>query len=206
MSFLCRIDVERLAEACHGVGTNDTDLIALLTTRNKKFLARLSRSYRQIHGEDLPKLVDGELSGWYKYLTNFIVLEEKEADRLLLDLAMDGIGTNEKALIEFLCARSPHRVRVAKKAWEGRHDASLVDRLSSELSGDLKTLALTMLKGKRTTEKAGKEADGALAKEQAAQLKEAADGCGTDEATFFEVLCNASPVQSAAIAQAYEDE
>ena len=71
----------------------------------------------------------------YAYLAKFIVLSEEESDLRLLDLAMDGLGTTEAALVEFLCARPPARVRAAKAKWEGRHDASLIDRLDAELSG-----------------------------------------------------------------------
>ena len=61
-------------------------------------------------------------------------------------------GTDEAALIEFLCARHPRRVRAAKRKWEGKTDASLIDRLSDELSGDFKSICLTLLKGKRDHE------------------------------------------------------
>ena len=47
----------------------------------------------------------------YGYLAKFIVLSEEDSDMRLLDLAMDGLGTDEMALIEFLCARPPARVR-----------------------------------------------------------------------------------------------
>ena len=43
----------------------------------------------------------------YAYLAKFIVLSEEESDLRLLELAMDGIGTTEAALVEFLCARPP---------------------------------------------------------------------------------------------------
>ena len=50
----------------------------------------------------------------YAYLAKFIVLSEEESDLRLLDLAMDGLGTTEAALVEFLCARPPgYRVRVS---------------------------------------------------------------------------------------------
>ena len=60
-----------------------------------------------------------------------------------------GLGSNKAALLEFLCGRSPPRIRAAKEAWEGRHDASLVDRFNDELSGDFRTIALKLLRGKR---------------------------------------------------------
>ncbi len=56
------------------------------------------------------------------------MLDEAHSDRLLLENALNGFGNDKTALIEFLCARTPRRVRAAKKAWEDRHDASLVDR------------------------------------------------------------------------------
>ena len=64
----------------------------------------------------------------------FIVLDTAQSDRLLLDLALDGLGSDKNALIEFLCARPASRVRAAKAAWEAMHDASLVDRPRSMLS------------------------------------------------------------------------
>ena len=64
---------------------------------------------------------------------------------LLLDLALDGIGADGAALVEFLCGRPPARVRAAKRTWEARHDASLVDRLASEASSHLRWWPLRMI-------------------------------------------------------------
>jgi hypothetical protein len=56
---------------------------------------------------------------------------------MILDLAMEGSSVDHGALVEFLCARHPRRVRAAKAKWEGYHDDSLVDKLADELSGDM---------------------------------------------------------------------
>ena len=87
-----------------------------------------------------------------------------------LDSAMDGIGADGIAIIEFLVGRSQARVRAAKAKWEGKHDKSLVDRIRSELHGANETLALELLKGERDE---GGAADPTLAANQAEQLKKA---------------------------------
>jgi len=112
----------------------------------------------------------------------------------------DARNDDKAALIEFLCARHPRRVRVAKKAWEKRNDESLVDKLSDSLSGDLREVALTMLKGKRNSveEVDEEDADMALAKEQAGYLH-------ADMGKAIEVLCSNSPAQNAAIGRLYEE-
>ncbi|KAL3906555.1 MAG: hypothetical protein SGPRY_010507, partial [Prymnesium sp.] len=75
------------------------------------------------------------------------------------------------ALTEFLFARHPRRVRAAKVAWEAKNDASLVDRITSELSGDYRKLALMMLKGQRFTEGADDDqVDQSLVKSHAERL------------------------------------
>ena len=43
------------------------------------------------------------------------MLDVAQSDRLLLDLALDGMGSDKSALIEFLCARPASRVRAAKQ-------------------------------------------------------------------------------------------
>ena len=69
---------------------------------------------------------------------------------MILDLATTGETIDHQALVEFLCARHPKRVRAAKEQWEQRHDESLVDLLADSLGeGDMKRLALTLLKGRR---------------------------------------------------------
>jgi len=200
------IDSERLAEACVGFGTDDTKLIATICSRNKQHLGMVSQIYYAEHEKSLSKLIGSECSGWYAYLAKFIVLSEEESDLRLLDLAMDGLGTTEAALVEFLCARPPARVRAAKAQWEGRHDSSLIDRLDSELSGHFQTLCLTLLKGQRFVESdEDRECNMVAAEEAAEHLFNKGEGqWGTNEEAFIELLCACSPKQSKAIAEAYE--
>jgi len=198
LRFVAMIDAENLASACKGFGTDDKALITTITSRSKAHLGRVSQAYYAMHEKKLERLVVSETSGWYRYLARFIVLSEAESDIRLLDLAMEGLGTNEAALIEFLCARPPTRVRTAKAAWEARHDESLVDKLDSELSGDFQNLCLTMLKGQRCMDDADDEAvDEALAEEQAQHLYDKGAGqWGTQEEAFIELLCSHSPAQN----------
>ena len=104
------------------------------------------------------------------------------------------------ALTEFLCARHPRRVRAAKKKWEIMNDESLVDRLSDELAGDMRTVALTLLKGKRAVDDANDDegADDALAATQVQQLTD-------DPSSGIAILCANSTAQNAAIAKLYEE-
>jgi len=111
-----------------------------------------------------------------------------------LDLAMGEETVDHAAMVEFLCARHPKRVRAAKTAWEQRNDDSLVDKLCDNLGGDMERLALRMLKGKRDTE----DTDEALVRKQAHQLH---DG-GAD---YIEVLCDNSPAQNMLVAKFFEE-
>jgi len=201
LTFLAELDAETIAEACRGWGTDDSRLIKTITSRSKQHLARVSQVYWKQHDQSLEKLIGKECGGWYGYLAKFIVLSEEQADARMLDLALDGFGNDKAALTEFLFARPPRRVRAAKAAWEAKNDASLVDRLASELSGDFEKLAMTMLKGRRLAADANDEAvDAALAKKHAERLH--ANKGNLDVA--IEIFCNCSPVHNKAIAAAYE--
>ena len=201
--FVAYLDVETVREATLGSGTNDTALIRALATRNKRSLARVNIGYREAYGEQLQLLIDRELlqegsakkNMWYAYLAKFLVVQEEQADSMILDLAMDGPTIDHTALVEFLCARHPRRVRAAKQRWEQSHDDSLVDKLSDNLSGDMARLALKMLKGKRDTDDA---VDEALGRKQAHQLH---DG----DLDYIDVLCENNYKQNAFVSRAFED-
>jgi len=208
LRFCGSLDVETLAESIKGAKTDDTSFIRTLTTRSKRFLARISYDYREEYDATLSQLVDENLPAdkdpWYPYLAKFLVLQPAQSDSLLLDIALDdsdqGEVQDKNALIEFLCARHPRRVRAAKKQWEKRNDQSLVDALSDKLHGDLRKIALAMLKGKRNQDLLDEdEADVELAKQQVTLLKE---DMGKHA---IEILCANSPAQNAQISRQYDE-
>ena len=203
--FVAYLDVEVIREATKGRGTQDTPLIRAFATRNKRALARVNIGYREAYGEPLGMMIDRELlqegsaerDYWYAYLAKFLVVQEEQADSMILDLAMDGDVVDHQALVEFLCGRHPKRVRAAKERWEQSHDDSLVDKLSDSTAGDMCRLALRLLKGKRDTAE-NSDVDPAAARKQAHQLH---DG-GAD---FVEALCDNSPAQNDLVAKAFEE-
>ena len=84
-----------IAQACIGWGTDDKEFIQVITTRSKRYLSQISKGYRQAYNKDLVGLINAECSGWYAYLARFIVLPPAQSDLRLLDLAMDGLGSNK---------------------------------------------------------------------------------------------------------------
>eukprot|EP00900_Chrysochromulina_parva_P010576 jgi/Chrpa1/1951/Chrysochromulina_OHIO_Genome00013467-RA len=197
LSFIAFLDVETVREATKGWGTDDTALIRAFTTRNKRALARVNIGYRNKYGEPLQKLIENEMKdNNYSFLAKFLVVQAEQADLMILDQAMDGMVIDHGALVEFLCARHPRRVRAAKAKWEGYHDDSLIDKLDDVLSGDMQTLAMRMLKGKRDVD--NDKVDDALARKQAHQLHDSA-------IDYIETLCDNSAPQNALVAKYYEE-
>jgi len=203
--FIVTLDVEVIREAVKGFSIDDTKLIRALATRNKQFLARVSVAYRKAYGEPLQKLIDEECSGFYAYLAKFLVVQEPQADSMLLSLALDTDGEPDiKALIEFLCARHPARVRTVKKKWEAANDMSLIDKLNDTLDGDMRLLAITMLKGKRDTEDDEENVDEKLVKVQVKSLYEHVVE-GNEIRPTIEILCSNSIPMNKAVAALFED-
>ncbi len=52
--------------------------------------------------------------------------------------ACKGLGTDEAALVELLAPRRNARICAMKAKYTARYDQPLIDRLNSELSGNLK--------------------------------------------------------------------
>ena len=247
MMAVGRLDAQTLYEACKGFGTDDTVLIRQLATRGERFLNRVSLMYRDAHGEPLQKLVDEECGGWYAYLAKFLVVQEAQADTLLLDLAMKVTTPapqapqaphpephphpqphlhpephpNPHPSPPSLTLPSPpparprdaglrlrqersHRVplrapparRAAKAAWEGKNDVA-VDRLNDELSGDMRKIAITLLKGKRTVDEDEAVDD--------ARVRQLGDALHANASSAIDILCSNSPAMNKAISHYYED-
>ncbi|KAH8074388.1 hypothetical protein JL721_1945 [Aureococcus anophagefferens] len=180
----CAVDVETcadLGELLDDLVVENDSVSAMMATIDAQ--EDVAAAYYDQRDKPMLNRLRSETSGWYKLFLTYLISSPEDGDVRQLDAAMDGLGADGVALIEFLVGNSQARVRAAKAKWEGRHDKSLVDRIRSELHGANETLALELLKGER--DECGK-ADEKLAANQADQLAAGAKGWGTDTNAFIQ--------------------
>ncbi|CAM9270110.1 unnamed protein product, partial [Chrysoparadoxa australica] len=201
-NYMASVDAHEIHDACDGIGTDDSRLISVLCHRTKTQIERIDMAYRkEYEGRTLRDLLESELSGDMEDFMVYVQMESQEFDATMLKKAMSGIGTKESLLVQVICTRSAEQLSAAKELYEGRNDESLVDRINGEVDGTLQSILLTLVNGEKDT---SEEADAEVAEQQADQLHEAADGIGTKEEVFVEILAKSSPAQIEAIKDIYE--
>ncbi|CAM9371518.1 unnamed protein product [Ascophyllum nodosum] len=200
--FICQADCGDIREACKGLGTSDSRLVSILCGRTKPHLARVDYYYHSLYGMSLEAQIKDECSGVYRDFLVYVVLPPADVDALLLKQAMDGLGTNESAIIDLLAPASNARILAAKKRHDEKYQKPLFDRLKSELSGSLEDVVLALLRAERDEELV----NDALAVKQAKELHAAgiAKRFGTDVKTFIRILSKASRPQIQLIRKHYE--
>ncbi|KAG7227988.1 hypothetical protein INR49_005609 [Caranx melampygus] len=110
----------------------------------------------------------------------------------VLRKAMKGFGTDENAIIELLGSRS-NKQRVPMVAgYKTTYGKDLIHDLKSELTGHFEKLVLAMLM--------------TPAQFDAAEMREAIKGAGTDEACLIEILSSRSNAEIREITQVYKAE
>uniref|UniRef100_A0A665X7R1 Annexin n=1 Tax=Echeneis naucrates TaxID=173247 RepID=A0A665X7R1_ECHNA len=110
----------------------------------------------------------------------------------VLRKAMKGFGTDENAIIELLGNRSNKQRVPMVAAYKTTYGKDLVHDLKSELTGNFEKLVLAMMMSP--------------AHFDAAELREAIKGAGTDEACLIEILSSRSNAEIREIAAIYKAE
>ncbi|KAI9589400.1 annexin B10-like [Glossina fuscipes] len=114
-----------------------------------------------------------------------------EADAAALRAAMKGFGTDEKAIIDMLTARSNAQRQKIKEHFLREYGRDLIDDLKSELEGRFEGVIVGLML--RPVEYLCK------------QLHKAMEGAGTNESTLVEILCTKSNDEMADIVSCYEN-
>uniref|UniRef100_A0A3Q4BG69 Annexin n=1 Tax=Mola mola TaxID=94237 RepID=A0A3Q4BG69_MOLML len=110
----------------------------------------------------------------------------------VLRKAMKGFGTDENAIIELLGSRSNKQRVPMVAAYKTTYGKDLIHDLKSELTGDFEHLVLVMLMSS--------------ARFDAAEIREAIKGAGTDEACLIEILSSRSNAEICEISKIYKAE
>ncbi|CBN78900.1 conserved unknown protein [Ectocarpus siliculosus] len=198
-TYIAKVDAEQIWRACKGMGTNEGRVIGIICTRTKSQVERIDEMYRTMYGMTLREQLEKDLSGDLKTFMVYTQMETQEFDALLMKKAMAGIGTDEDIMIMLLTTRDNAAIAAAQTYYEGRYDESLVDKISSEMSGAFRDLLLVLLRGER--DESAEEGDPEAAEAQAETLHDTDD----KNTTFVEVLAKSSRAQVACIRKAYED-
>ena len=187
-------DAQKLYESMHGGlgwGTDEAKLFKALEGKTPAEIKALEAEYADHYGRNLRKDIKSELGGSDLKRAEAALAGDvagAKADRLAQ--AMDGVGTNEKEIFETLEGTSAQERKAISDAYERRHNVKLDDRLKGELSGTDLDRAQALMRG-----------DTAAA--DAAKLRGAMAGIGTDEAGVYDTLKGKSPQQIDAIKSAY---
>ena len=98
--MMADVDAQEIYNCCHGWGTSDGKLIALLCSRSKPHLQKVAAAYYEQRDAPLLKRLRKETSGWYKEFMTYLVELPEDADVRALDSAMNGIGADAVATIK----------------------------------------------------------------------------------------------------------
>lgn len=113
-----------------------------------------------------------------------------EEDAKVLRKAMKGFGTDEKAIIDLLTARSNAQRQDIRNRFKTMYGKDLMKDLKSELSGNFENVILALMTP--------------LIEFDAEQLRYAMAGAGTNESTIIEILCTRNNRQIQEIKSIYK--
>ncbi|XP_074031460.1 annexin B9 isoform X2 [Leptinotarsa decemlineata] len=114
-----------------------------------------------------------------------------EEDAQLLKDAMDGLGTNEEAIIQILSKRTNEQRRMIANTYKTMFGEDLIDDLKSELGGHFEDVIMALLEEP--------------VEYQVKELRNAISGMGTDDCTIVEILSVHNNEEVLQIANRYQE-
>uniref|UniRef100_A0A7N4V4F8 Annexin n=1 Tax=Sarcophilus harrisii TaxID=9305 RepID=A0A7N4V4F8_SARHA len=142
-------DAEALYTAMKGFGSDKEAILELITSRSNKQRQEICQSYKSLYGKDLMADLKSEISGNLAKLILGLMMPPAHYDAKQLKKAMEGAGTDEQALIEILATRNNQEIQAINEAYQEDYHKSLEDDLTSDTSGHLKRILVSLATGNR---------------------------------------------------------
>ncbi|NXX18480.1 ANXA6 protein, partial [Podargus strigoides] len=183
-------DAQVLRKAMKGLGTDEGAIIDVVTQRSNAQRQQILKAYKAHYGRDLMADLKSELSGSLAKLILGLMLTPAQYDAKQLRKAVEGAGTDESVLIEIMATRNNQEIMAINKAYQEAYHKSLEDDLSSDTSGHLKRILVSLALGNRDE---GPE-NLTQAHEDAKKLADVASNDSSDslETRFLSILCTRS--------------
>lgn len=116
--FSTAADAETLRAAMKGLGTDEEEIIQLLTTRSNGQRLEIAAKFGDMFERDLLDDLKSELGGNFENVVVALMSEPVEFLCAELNAAMEGCGTSESVLIEILCACANGQMKTLVEKYE----------------------------------------------------------------------------------------
>uniref|UniRef100_A0A087Y2K8 Annexin n=1 Tax=Poecilia formosa TaxID=48698 RepID=A0A087Y2K8_POEFO len=191
-NFDAEKDAAALKDAIEGLGTtNEKVLIEILTQRSNGQRQLICKAYEGATGRTLEKDLKGDTGGDFEKLLLALITPPAAYDCHEVTQAMKGAGTKDSVLIEIFASRSKQQIEALKDVYRKETEKDLIEKLTSEVSGDFSKALILLAKGERD---GSNSVDVGKAREDAEKTlyKAGEKKWGTDESKFIEILCKRS--------------
>ncbi|XP_075241558.1 annexin B11-like [Convolutriloba macropyga] len=142
-------DAKALYAAMKGAGTDEELIVSVICRRSYGQLKKIERVYQQMFGAVLMEDLKDDLSGYFEKLSLALFRSNIEQDVVNLKEAIDGVGTDEKAIIDILCTRDNGEIELIKRLYEKRFGVELVKDMKGDTSGNFKMIVVSLCTGER---------------------------------------------------------
>jgi len=181
------------------MGTDEKVVIEQICTRSNHDLVALVAVYKKTIDRDLIADIDSEIGGNFRTFIKALLRTRGEYDAECLRAAIKGAGTDDDALIEVICMRTPAELAEAAASFAALYKKELVKEVADDVSGDYGKLIVSLLTNPRNKmpEKSQFEAD-------IKALFAAGEGrLGTNEKVWIDIFSTRPRAYLEALAQEY---
>ena len=154
-------DAKQLHKAMAGLGTKESVLIEIMTTRTNAQIHELKATYRQLYGRDLEHDLIGETSGHFKRLLVSLCaggrdesnhtdpLRANQDARNLYRAGERRLGTDESCFNAILASQNMYQLRLVFDEYQKVANHGIEKAIESEFSGDIRDGLLAVVKSIR---------------------------------------------------------
>ncbi|GJX27058.1 annexin-like protein RJ4 [Tanacetum coccineum] len=196
-------DAELLRKACHGWGTDEKAVIAILGHRNATQRKLIRQAYQEIYQEDLVKRLEHELSGHFERAVYRWNLDPADRDAVLANVALRKENRDHKVIIELAFTLSPKELFAVKCAYQCRYKHSLEEDIASHTSSELRKLLVGLVSIHRYQ---GNEVNLKLANSESNILRNAIEEKAFNHEEILRIITTRSKPQLMATLNHYKDE
>lgn len=194
-------DAARIRKAMKGFGTDETALIDILCKRTSDQRQEIALTYKASYGKELLKSLKEELSGNTELVFKALMLTPAQLDAHDLQDALDGIGTNEAALIDICCTKTNAEMNAMKMAYRQMYGRDLERDVGGDVSGYFRRFLVSLITAHRSEAPPNPQ----RAAQLAAELHSAGEKrMGTNEMEFNRVFCAESFPQLRLVFEEYQ--